>query len=159
MKTKPMILAMLLFIMSCAVSAYAANFSMEMDGYYGGTLSMNGNYEIVNSNATTLDPDMNITMTYQYNNFSIIPSISFQEGTITTVNTCSSSNDSMTITGNFSVLIGGTSYNFECHCQINDEDGDDEYITPDSYIKINNISYPVSWDLWDIISDLGMLIE
>ena len=153
MKTKAIFLFVFVFFIGCVVSSYAASFSAQMEGYYGGSLTISGHYEvIVNPNGDMFDPDMNLTLTYHYNNFSIIPSVSLQ-GTIT--DNYSDQSDTETFTGNITVLIGGTPYNVECYCQFNDES---DIITPDSYIRINGVSYPASWNLLDIIGQLGMIL-
>ncbi len=153
MKTKPIFLFVLMFIFCCTATSYAANISIQVDGYYGGTSTITGNYTITSQNAADLDPDMDVTLTYQYNNFSVIQSVSMQ-GTITV--TSSDQTDTHTGTGNVIVTIGGTPYNVECNFQSND---DTNTFTPSSYIKINGVSYPVTSDLLKIFENIGMMIN
>lgn len=151
MRKKAIFLFVFLFVMAGAVSSYAANISAQIEGYYGGTLTVSGHYEVINPNPASFDPDMNSTVTYQYNSFSIIPSVSLQ-GTIT--DSGSDETEMETITGNFTVLVGGISYNVECYCQY---DEDNDIFSPGSHITINGVFYPASWDLLDIIEQLGMI--
>ena len=48
MRKKAIFLFVFLFVMAGAVSSYAANISAQMEGYYGGTLTVSDHYEVIN---------------------------------------------------------------------------------------------------------------
>lgn len=136
--------------------AYCADVSMHMDGCYGGSLDVSGNYQITATDPTELESFMDSELTFNYNEFSIYPSVSISGQLHEEIND-SPDRYSWTISGNLLLAGGGESLNVEVYAKYIEEGDDDdeiEYFTPDSYLKVNGVSYPLNEDLFDILDNL-----
>lgn len=150
----------ILVMLLLAPLAYCAGISVHIDGYYGGSLDVNADYQITGTDPTGLESFVSGMVTYGYNNFSIYPSISFTGQLHEEINE-GADGLTWTISGSLLLAAGESSLNLEVNAQyIEDKDG--AYFTPDSYYKINGTTFPFNEDVWDILDSLtwcGLLVD
>jgi len=128
--------------------SHAASYHATLEGYYGGSCTINGEYEIINVDMTHLEYDENYRETRSCDNFSIFPSISVS-GTMTFEESDSEGLDRLY--GSATVTINSVPYNVDVNITYNE---DEDSFSSDSSLKINGATYPVSLELIDILCNL-----
>ena len=134
--------------------SYAAHIHATLEGFYGGSCTLDGEYQIKNPEWDDYEEDY--TVTCVYDNFSIIPNVSisgtvnigFVEGEF---DDC----DKNQITGeNITLKINGVPYRLDMNITYYDCDDEEITISLDSYLKINGSDVLLTGQLIEILSNL-----
>jgi len=126
--------------------SYAASFHGTLEGYFGGNITIDCEYEVMNIRGW--DYDSHFTCTQSYHNFSPLPStvingVLHQEE--------DESNGLARIYGRMTFAVNDSPYNVEIDIKYDEEEGIEDFKPDNSFLKINGVNIPLSEELIDLV--------